>query len=543
MINSKNKVVDFVMMFGFITVGLLSFIFLLYVPAYNKLGWHYPFGWDTPLYLMWSRRILEEGYLTVVLEEKYPFGTSLFISFLARLIQNDLIKAGIIYPIFCLATLQALICLIYYKVYGSSLFAGALALIVPYFHSIHQLMAHLYQQLLYTAVLPILFYYTATYIVTEKTSNLVKLLLPLIIGWFIWPYGTYLSSLILISPLFTKINFITSRHRIEIRVNKAIVFCFLIGILFLTSHIFWQLFIFKVYFTGLLIISSTRPPYTLENFFGVILGSNYVLLALFFTGLITSTKIPSTASNYLFKKTTSNLIVFFNMIILAIILLTPDYIVELKYRLDKIVFSYWFIIVGLQFIAKKFHEILVSNKNLTRSRKKYYNKILIKGKIIEIFITAILVVIILISLFPSGIPFHWRRWLPVDDKRLVEELSLAKKELDIIFSQGLNPRPIILSDNCLEEGRYFLVKLYIWSFFPYSYILCDLSGKHYVETFASSFGHILNNHIPNLNTRYYNNTILLILKELFKETHSLPDSCQISLRENGFCLILLEDSA
>jgi hypothetical protein len=529
-------------MSGFIAAGLFSFILLLYVPTYNKLGWHYPFGWDTPQYLMWSRKILEDGYLNVVFRNKYPFGTSLLIAFISILLQNDLIKAGILYPIFCLAVYQASLAFLYYKAFRSPFFAGVLALILPFFGSTLELISHLYQQLLYTALLPLLFYFVAEYIEKERTSTLGYLLLMVMVEWFVWPWGTYLTSLLLLTTPLTAVTFTLDKCLVRIRIKRAIKVCFSVGILSLLLYIYWQLFIFGSTLTGLFEISQTRPPYTVQRFIDTTLRGNYILLLLFFTGLALSMKefLQTPPNNTSKQHIISKLITIFSLALLMILIFTPEYLIEIRYRLDKMILSHWFIIVGLHSISSHASQIVSRRFEKIRIRaefRNYYRIFSIDRKLIKIMISVVLTICILTQMCPTNTPFIWRRWLPVDDKKLVEALSSAKGELANISQQRVKTILIIPSDNCLTYGSYFLVRLYILSFFPNSFILCNLSNTVNKEL-------LLNNSTSTLYDLLQNNVgskkvFLLILPELFNKTENMPDQCRSSLKEKGYCLVPL----
>jgi len=538
MINSRNNVLDFLIMLVFIAVGLFLFIFSLYVPAYNRLGWHYPFGWDTPAYLTWVRNILENGYLSLVSEHKYPFGTSLFIAFISILLQNDPIKACILYPVLCLAIYQASLAFLHYKAFRSPLFAGLLALILPFFVSTLQLISHLYQQLLYTALLPLLFYFIAEYIEKKRTLTLGCLLLMIIVEWFIWPWGTYLTSLLLFTTPLTATTFTLNFDKcpIEIRIKRSVKVCFLFGILSLLLHIYWQLFIFGSTFTSLIEISQTRPPYTIQRFITVTSRGNYILLLLFFAGLAFSVVreffqkgSPNNMSSKQYNML-SKLVTIFNLALLMVIAFAPEYLVEIRYRLDEMLFSHWFIIVALYFISSHIFQVISRGfKNIKiRIRSRNYCRIFsIDKRFVKTTISVILAVSILTQMYPTDIPFEWRRWLPVDDKKLVEALSLAKEELATLSQQHIKTILIIPSNNCLTHGRYFLIRLYISSFFPNSFILCNISDLY---------------DLPQ-NSIAPKKIYLLILRELPNKTENIPDQCRSSLIEKGYCLILLKDTS
>jgi len=140
-------------------------------------------------------------------------------------------------------------------------------------------------------------------------------------------------------------------------------------------------------------------------------------------------------------------------------------------------------------------------------------------------------------MYPTDIPFEWRRWLPVDDKKLVEALSLAKEELATLSQQHIKTILIIPSNNCLTHGRYFLIRLYISSFFPNSFILCNISDTSLLDNFASIL------YDPPQNSIAPKKIYLFILRELLDKTENIPDRCRSSLIEKGYCLILLKDTS
>jgi len=426
------------------------------------------------------------------------------------------------------------ISLLYYKARGNALSAGLVGAIIPYNFVIYYIFSALYQQFAYMSLLPLILYLVSSFV--EKTSvyKLISLIITVIIGWWLWPWGFIVTTWILLIPILlrdTKINI------------KIIFFCLATSLVL--GHFIWQFNIYKVpFFEGLEAVSKTRPPYTFSIFLERAFNGSWMLLLFFCGGLLYNLVC------LYHENVTSKIITLYTIGIILGIVASP--FVEAKYRLTPFIPSYWLIIDFIVYVFLQ--KIPVLNKKKIKFQFKFFKYRFYSSTKFLFYVIAIILFLSgftqLYFIEPSTVQRHlWRRWLSVNDTSLISSLQSIKEK---ISQEEMGENFIIIvpfNYKYKSVDEVMLLNLYVKSFFPNS-IMIYYGERSWNVSILIKYLHMNDAYIhpwcaitmdgltiDSFSVKGYQ-MVVLILREIFY-VDNLPLDCIISLKKNGYGIIKL----
>jgi len=508
----------------------------MWIPTYDRVGWYYPFGWDTPQYLAFTRQILEYGYLETVTSNKgYPFGVHAILASLSIISEQDIVDIGLIFPLVWLIIYQFTSFFTLYEATRNLIISAVIAALVPFQYLMLRLVSHLWGQLAYTSLLPILIYLISSYVSKRRISALFLLTGIIALLWFLWPWGIFISSITLFSTLCF-IRFCRKNELIHMKIPKEVLICILLGSISLVLHMIWQVPIFGSTFQGVISISRSRPVFTFSVFLRYLFNNSVIILLIFTISIGLSVKKFAKSFNHDLNELSMqdilvSLITVYNLsllVILGILSLLDPNAREFQYRLSLSAMPLLSVAIGIHLIcnSSKLKKMLI----LTRRERAMR---------ISMKLSTILLVILLlmtISQFPPTIPDEvqkhvWVRWLSVNDRTLINSLKMIKSS----YGESLGRKSLIIvpfNYKYRSLSELLLLNLTIRSFLPNALIVL-YNGD-------SWNGSVLINYLPKEVMGNYRlrkvHMIIVIIREIISVSN-LPPNCAEDLKRIGYCII------
>ncbi|MEM2261393.1 MAG: hypothetical protein QXO15_03940 [Nitrososphaerota archaeon] len=455
----------------FLSLLLTLIVYVTYViPIYDKIGWNYPFGWDTAAYVATSKYILTWGSISYLKNiSYYPNLYYQLVALISFVTSFHPLTIETYLPVILFGIFIYVISFLTFNL-TRSLLASTIAMVITSLSpSTLILLSHLHRN--FTALILNFFilnsiakYYANSDVRKDKLMLAIVGLISVITSLTWLMSAPFLVAAIIVGPSFFLFFKIIPRAKMTNKLKRTLLALFPMLLIYLTYQI-----IFYDQFIGA--INIERPPYTILSFI-FYSGNNIFLSVLEVLGTITSFYLVFYKKQLNFIPILSWTGACYSNIIFGL--------TEVKNRVSILVPHGILIAIFVRVLITRINYhlkgmILSSPSNKNKVRDKWI--LTLKCFIYYFLCTFLVVLVIYSSILGSWISYEnhfkihvFRRWATkCDDRPLFEALET------LIIREGEAPADecyyiviVTKKENIISP---FMLQFYIRSFIPRSFII------------------------------------------------------------------------